>query len=170
MSNAITYRMPAGIAGSISRDPAQATVEAQIYDSNTMPTKFGIPVKYVSGKVQPIAAADTVASVAQGLLVRPYPISGTTNEALGAGTPNSARIADVMKRGYMSVQVNASLPAAVPAKGGTVYVRKTDHGAGEYLIGGIESDADAGKCEALPNCYFTGAMDANGLCEVAYNL
>ncbi len=170
MSPAFTYRMPAGIAGAISRDPAQATIEPQIYDPATMPTVFGIPVKYVAGKVQPIAAADVVANVVQGLLVRPYPIQGSSNEALGAATPNHDQIADVMKRGYMMVQVRASLPAAVPAKGGVVYVRKTDHGAGEYLIGGIESDADAAKCEALPGAFFTGAMDSNGLCEVAYNI
>ncbi len=170
ISNAITYRMPVGFQGAISRDPAQATIEPQIYDTDHMPTQFGIPVKYVSGKVRPIAATDVVANVAQGILVRPYPIQGAINEVMGTATPNPAQIADVMKRGYITVKVNASLPSAVPAKGGQVYVRKTDHGAGEYPIGGIESDADAAKCEALPGAYFTGPMDSNGYCEIAYNL
>lgn len=167
---AFTYRMPAGIPGALSRGVENSTIEPQIFDTAVPPTVFGVPVKYVNGKVQPIAAADVVATVVQGFLVRPYPAQGVSNEALGAGTPNPADIANVMKRGYMMVKVNASLPAAVPAKGGTVYCRKTDHGAGEYPIGGIESDADAAKCEAVPNCYFTGATDSNGLCEVAYNI
>lgn len=169
MSNAIIYRMSAGIAGQLNR-LEHCTVEAQLYDTTTPPTAFGIPVKYVSGKVQPIAAADVVANVVQGFLARPFPTQAATSEALGTATPNSTHIANVMKRGYMSVKVNASLPAAVPAKGGVVYCRKTDHGAGEYPIGGIESDADAGKCEAVTGCYFTGAMDAAGNCEIAFNL
>ena len=79
-------------------------------------------------------------------------------------------MANVMKRGYMTVKVNASLPAAVPAKGGAVYCRKTDHGAAEYLIGGVESDADGGKCEAITGCYFMGPMDADGNVEIAFNI
>lgn len=167
----ILYRMSTGVPGTISRAVAESTIESQLYDTSTPPTRYGIPIKYVSGKVQPIAADDTVANVVQGLLVRPYPTQGPSSEPLDIAVPDNARqIADVMKRGYMIVKVNASLPAAVPTKDGIVYVRKTDHGAGEYPIGGIESDADGGKCEALPGCYFTGAMDADRICEVAYNL
>lgn len=169
MSNAILYRMSAGIPGTPNR-LEQCTIELQMYDTNTPPTVFGVPIKYVSGLVQPIAAADVIATVNQGLLVRPYPTQAAVSEALGAATPNSTQIADVMKRGYLLVKVNASVPAAVPSKGSIVYCRKTDHGAGEYPIGGIESDADAGKCEAIPCCFFTGAMDAAGNCEVSYNL
>jgi hypothetical protein len=170
MSNAILYRMAAGIPGTISRAQGQALVETGIIDTDYPPASYGIPIKHVSGKTRPIAAGDTLASVAAGFLVRPFPTQGTTNEALGDATPNPAQPSSEMKRGYIMVKVNASLPAAVPAKDGVVYCRKTDHGAAEYPIGGVESDADAGKCEAIPGAYFTGAMDANGLCEVAYNL
>lgn len=170
MSNAIIYRMASGIPGALSRGEGQATIEPQIYDTDYPVTVFGVPVKYVSGKVRPIASGDTIASVVQGFLVRPYPTQYTSNEALAAGTPNTAQIANVLKRGYIMVKVNASLPSAVPAKGGAVYCRKTDHGASEYLMGGVESDADSAKCEAITGAYFTGAMDANGYCEVAYNI
>jgi hypothetical protein len=169
MTNAILYRMDSGIPGTLNR-MEHCTVEPQLYDQTLPPTVFGIPIKYVTGKVLPIAAADTVANVVQGFLVRSYPTQGTTSEALGAGTPNKAQIANVMKRGYMTVKVNASLPSAVPAKGGAVYCRKTDHGAGEYLVGGVESDADSAKCEAITGCYFTGPMDANGNVEIAFNI
>ena len=169
MTNAFLLRMPSGIAGMINR-AEHATVEAQLYDTTTPPTVFGIPVKYVAGKVQPIAAADTVANVVQGFLAKPYPTQFTSSEALGTATPYTALMANVMKRGYMTVKVNASLPAAVPAKGGAVYCRKTDHGAAEYLIGGVESDADGGKCEAITGCYFMGPMDADGNVEIAFNI
>jgi hypothetical protein len=171
--NAFIYRMPAGIPGAVTR-AEHTTIEPGIFDASYPVTVFGVPVKIVSGKVRPIASGDTLASVmAQGLggfLVRPYPTQYTSNEALAAGTPNVASIADVMKRGYMMVKVNASLPAAVPAKGGVVYCRKTDPGASEDLIGGVESDADSAKCEAIPNCFFTGAMDSDGNCEIAFNI
>lgn len=170
MSNAILYRMPSGIPGALSRGADNCTIESGIYDGTTPPTAFGIPIKHVSGKVQPIAAGDVIANVVKGFLVRPYPIQGASSEAMGTATPNSATMANEMKRGYMTVKVNASLPAAVPAKDGVVYCRKTDHGAGEYPIGGIESDADGGKCEAVPNCYFEGPMDSSGNCEIAYNI
>ena len=173
MSNAFIYRMPAGIPGEVTRRE-HSTIEPGIYDTTYPVTKFGVPVKIVSGKVRPFAAADTIttylASGLGGFLVRPYPTQYTSNEALGTATPNTATIANVMKRGYMMVKVEASLPAVVPAKEGIVYCRKTDHGASEYIIGGVESDADAAKCEAIPNCFFTGAMDADGNCEIAFNI
>lgn len=169
MSNAILYRMDAGIPGAPNR-LEHCTIVPEVYDPDYMPTKFGIPVKLVSGKIRPIAAGDTVASVLYGILVRPYPTQATSNEALAAGTPNSAQVANVMKRGYMTVKVNASLPSAVPAKGGVVYCRKTDHGAGEYLVGGIESDADSAKCEAVTGAYFRGPMDSNGNVEIEFNI
>ncbi len=171
MGNAFTYRMPAGIPGTVSR-PGDSTIEPGLLNANYPPTVFGIPMKIASGKYLPVAAADVVATVMVngGMLVRPYPQQQSTNEALGTSTPDVTRIADIMKRGYMMVKVNASLPAAVPAKGGVVYCRKTDHGAAEYLIGGVESDADGAKCEAIPGCYFTGTMDADGNCEIAFNI
>jgi hypothetical protein len=161
--------MPAGIPGAVSRIE-EATIEAGIYDTSYPVTQFGLPVKIVTGKVRPIAGTDTIASTVIGFLVRPYVSQGLTNEALGTAAPVTTQIADILKRGYIMVKVNASLPSAVPAKGGAVYCRKTDHGASEYLMGGVESDADSAKCEAITGAYFTGPMDANGNCEVAYNI
>lgn len=169
MTNAILYRMASGIPGALNRIE-HCTVVPEVFDATYPVTKYGLPVKIVSGEVRPIAAADTIASVMAGFLVRPYPTQAETSEALGAATPNPNAIADIMKRGYMTVKVEASLPAAVPAKGGIVYCRKTDHGAAEYIIGGVESDADSAKCEAIPGCFFTGAMDADGNCEIEYNI
>jgi hypothetical protein len=160
--------MPAGIPGTVNR-VEDATIEGGFLNASYPPTVFGIPMKIVSGKYLPIAATDVIATVMVngGFLVRPYPTQRTTNEALGTSTPDTTQIASIMKRGYIMVKVNASLPSAVPTKGGVVYCREDDHGASEYLIGGIESDADDGKCEAIPGCYFTGTMDSDGNCETS---
>lgn len=174
MSNyAITYRAPAGIPGAITREEI-STVEDGILNASYPPLKFGIPMKLSSGLYLPVASGDSLASVMPngGILVRRFPTQRSTNEALGTAVPDLTytTICNILKRGYICVKVNASLPSTVPVKGGVVYVRKTDHGAGEYPIGGIESDADGAKCEALPGAYFTGAQDADGNCEIAYNI
>jgi hypothetical protein len=170
MSNAFTYRMPAGIPGNLSRNPGLDTVEPQVYDQTAgqMPTVFGIPVKYISGHVSSIQSGDTIANVMEGFLVRPFPTQDPSNEALGSSTPNPASVADVLKSGYISVFVQGSYPSAVPSKGSVAYVRVTAaHG---LAVGGVESDADGGNCQAIPSTWFTGAMDANGMCEVGYNI
>ena len=174
MSNfALTYRAPAGIPGAVTR-MEHATIEAGILNASYPPLKFGIPMKLASGHYVPVASTDTLTSVMPngGILVRSFPMQRTTNEALGTAVPDLSvtTVVNILKRGYICVKVNASLPSAVPAKGGIVYVRKTDHGAAEYPYGGIESDADSAKCEALPGAYFTGTMDADGNCEIAYNI
>ena len=66
MSNAFIYRMPAGIAGALTR-AEHALVEPQIMDTDYPVTVFGVPVKISSGKIRPIAGTDTVATAAVGL-------------------------------------------------------------------------------------------------------
>lgn len=163
MSNAFVYRMPAGIAGDVTRRE-HATIEPHVFDASYPVTEFGLPVKLVSGEIRPIAAADTVADVQYGLLVRPYPSQMATSEALAAGTPDVTKIGDVLVRGYMTVKCNLG----TPAKGGAVYVRKTANG--DYLIGGIEAGADSAKCEALVGAIFMGSADADGNVEIAFNI
>ncbi len=157
-------RMPIGIAGDISR-PAAATVESVQIDAATPPTKFGSFVKLVAGKLQPIASGDA-ASVIYGLLVRPYPMSNQDGSAqgLGPGTVPASGIADVLRRGYMTV-VNKQ---GTPAKGAAVYLRITaDTGK---AVGDIEAAGlDSGKCVAVA-AQFQGAADANGNVEISYNI
>lgn len=75
MSNTFLYRMPAGIAGDVQRRE-HATIEPGIYDTDYPCLKYGILVKIVSGKVRPIANADTIATVQAGFLVHPFPMNG----------------------------------------------------------------------------------------------
>jgi hypothetical protein len=179
MTNAFIYRMPAGIAGDVQRRE-HATIETGIFDTSYPCLAYGILVKLVSGKVRPIVSADVIATVQQGFLARPFPIqepqgSSAASELIGGGAPNTTLAANIMKRGYMSVLVtaNGSVALADIAKGSAVYVRKTA-GAGAGAGGtGAVGDIEAGTItgnELVTNAFFMGAADANGFCEIAFNI
>lgn len=161
---AYTTRVPAGFAGSVSRSDS-LTVQQEIIDSGTPPTAYGKPVKMVSGKVQPLASGDA-GTVAYGWAVRPYPAQSTTN-ALGAATPPTSGILDVLRRGFISAVVTLG----TAAKAGQVYVVTT--AGGSVVVGDIvtsASPAGGGTGVAITGAFFTGPADANGVVEIAYNI
>lgn len=163
---AYQFRMPAGFAGDLQRVEA-ATVETQQIDSGTPPTVFGVAVKYVAGKVQPINLAGDTAALVQGVNLRPYPIQGNGTDPLGTSTPPTSGVVDVLKRGYVMVSLGG---VAAATKGGTVYVRVANVSAGKPL-GGFEAASDTTNTIAMPaNWYFTGPADAYGVAEVAVNI
>lgn len=162
---AFQYRMPAGFAGDVQRAEV-ATIETQIIDSSAPPAAFGVPVKMVGGKIQPINnAADTAASV-YGFNVRAYPIQGNGTDPLGTATPPTSGVTDILKRGYIIANLGGTTDAA---KNGTVYVRVANASAGKP-IGGVEAAADSTNTVALTNAYFTGPKDAYGVVEIAFNI
>jgi len=164
MGNAFLYRMPAGIPGDVTR-PSNSTIEPQQIDSGTPPTKYGVFVKLVSGKVQPLASADA-ATVVYGLLVRPFP-TNSAQDAIGVATPLASGIGDVLVRGYMTV----ILKLGTAAKGGAVYVVTT--AGGTVAVGDIvtaASPAGGGTAVAVADCIFMGAADADGNVEIRYNI
>jgi len=152
MSNAYLYRMPVGIPGDVTRKE-QSTVEAQIMSSVTPVTVFGVPVKMTSGKILPLSSGgDTI----YGFLVRPYPTSYTSNEALATATPSAVMAANIMRRGYMTVK---SVLGTV-VKNAQVYFNSTTGLVQASSVGGT----------AITGCYFMGDADSDGNCEIAYNL
>jgi hypothetical protein len=155
--------MAAGIPGAINRTWA-ATVEAQVYDNANTFSSYGVPAKIVSGLLRPVASGDA-ASVVYGFLVRPYP-AHSTNDPIGTSTPPTLGIANVMVRGYMTVQLNNTTAAT---KNGQVYVRVASAATGKP-IGGIEAGADSGNCVAITGAFFMGAADASGNVEIRYNI
>lgn len=165
---AFKYRMPAGIPGATNR-VEHLTAEAQIMDTAFPVLLFGVPVKLVSGLVRPIASGDA-ASLVYGFLIRPYPTQNVgapytaPTDGFGGGVPNTQDLANVMRRGYMTVKLN-NVTAAT--KGGQVYVRNAN-GTGPTPIGSIE--AGATDCVAIPGCIFMGPADADGNVEIAYNI
>lgn len=158
------YRMPAGIPGDVTR-PSQSTIEPGQIDASAPPTRYGVFLKLVSGKLQAVGAGDASA-VIYGLLARPFP-TNAANDPLGTATPPTSGLCDPMVRGYMTVK----LALGTAAKGGAVYVVTT---AGGSVVGGdiVTSAAPAGggTATAVPNCIFMGAADASGNVEVRYNI
>ena len=164
MSNAFIYRMPAGIAGDVTRRES-ARVEVQQMDSSYPVTQFGLPVKMTSGKIRPMAESDT--GQPYGFLVRPYPTQRTTNEALGTATPDPTVLCNVLVGGYMTVKV----AEGTPAKNGSVYYR-SQQSSPAVLIGRLETDTSGSPTTnvAITGCHFMGTGDSDGNVEIAFNV
>lgn len=176
VSNAYTFRMPAGIPGAINR-PDQATVEPIALDATLPFPRYGMFGKTsATGTFIPLASGDA-ATVITGLLVRPYPTqggnTGVTGSLMVAIPPQAGGIGDRMKRGYLSVQQGWG---AAPAKDSPVYVCITA-GAG-HAVGDIGSDASLGASAVVAaGAVFTGSSDTYnagpgviGQTEIAFNL
>lgn len=163
MSNAFTYRMPAGIPGNVTR-ASVATIESQILDTTNYPTVYGVPVAIdaTSKNVRKIMAGDAAAAI-YGLYVRPFPTASGATDGVGTSTPPVSGLCSILKRGYSNVKVNAG----TAAKNGVVYVRVVANG-GNTIIGGVEAAADSTNTIIMTGAYFTGPADASGNCEVAY--
>lgn len=159
---AFVTRMPAGIAGALSR-PDEASVETQIMDSAAPATGFGQAVRINGGKVAALVSASVGADI-YGFTVRIFPsISGALGSNFADGMPNPAEPAPILIRGYLGVTCNAG----TPAKGGQVYVRVANATAGKPL-GGVEATLVANETVAVPNCVFTGPMDSNTVTEIRF--
>lgn len=156
------YRMPSGIPGDISRRE-NMTIESVPLDSTKPFSAYGLPGKIVSGKFVPLEAGDT-AAVVYGFLVRPYP-TNSAQEPLGTATPPASGIANVLRRGYMTVLNQAGTPALASQ----VYSRVATP-SGSKTIGDVEAASDTTNTIAITGCTFMNAADASGNVEIAYNI
>ena len=103
--------------------------------------------------------------------MRPYPFQQSSGSnygsaAFGNSTPPANGVMDVLRWGYMMVQLPSGETAV---KGGAVYVWCAA-ASGVHVQGGVESAASAGNTAALANAFFNGAPDANGYVEIAFNI
>ena len=146
---AFLKRMPLGIAGDLSR-PSQSTVESQLFDPKAPFAGYGLAGKIVAGKFVPISDK---ADVIYGVLARPFPTQG-----MGS-------VADVMRRGYMTVVNNNG----VSALGGQVFIRVAK-GTATKPIGGFEAIADAENTIPVIGATFMAESDVGGNVEIAFNL
>ncbi|QUG75979.1 hypothetical protein GKQ23_13665 [Erwinia sp. E602] len=161
----LLYRMPVGIAGAISR-PQDLTTEPVILNAANTFSQYGLVGKdSADGKFIPLAASDA-ATVITGLYVRPYPTTSTPDLVRQVGTASNFT-GDVMKRGYMTVNIGSTAVNLV--KGGVVYVRNANPTTASPL-GSILGAAVTNETVVLPNATFTGAGDAAGNAEIAYNI
>lgn len=164
MDNTFLYRMPAGIAGAISR-PQDLTVEPQTLDSAKAFAAYGLAGKFSAGKFVPIEADDT-AAVVVGIYVRPYPTASQPDKVRQIGTGFNFA-GDCMKRGY--VIVNLGVDASSVALGGDVYMRVATPTASSPL-GAFLAAADGANTVQITNAFFNGPGDANGNIELAFNI
>jgi hypothetical protein len=173
---AFGFRMGAGFAGDVNRTHP-VSIEPCLIDSVSPPTAYGqavlIDANVDAGTngVRPYVTGDT-SQAPWGVTVRPYPsqqASSTTDfggAAFGAATPPISGVIDVMRAGYIMV----NLPfGGSPAKGGPVYVRVATT-SGNHIMGSFEAASDTSNSILLTNCVFNGPADANGNCEIAFNI
>lgn len=159
---AILFRMPSGIPGDVSRK-SQSTVEPVLLNSAAPFPGYGLFGKIVSGKFQPIGAGD-VATAVYGMLVRPFPTQ-SSQDPLGVSTPPTSGQGDCMRRGYMTVKLNAGT-AGLDTQ---VYVRVAAAASGKP-IGGIEAAADTTNTIAITGATFMSGADASGNVELCFNI
>jgi len=158
---AYAFRLPAGTAGELSR--TGATIQPEILDPTNTPLRFGEPVRMAAGRAA-ILNGSSVAADIYGFLARSYPTQSNTN-TFGPAAPVGGQPGNVMRRGYMLVQ----LRAGTAAKRGAVFVRIANASASQP-IGGVEAAADGVNTIQVPNCEFMGPADATGVTEIAYNI
>lgn len=164
MGNAFLYRMPAGIPGDVTR-ASQSTIEPVFLDPALPFAGYGLFGKIAAGKFVPFGAGDANGAD-YGLLVRAYPTTGGSGaDPLGTSTPPTKGVADVLRRGYMTVKLNAG----TASKDSQVYVRVAAAAAGKP-IGGIEAVADSTNTVAITIASFIGPADASGNVEIQYNI
>ena len=165
MSNAFITRMPAGIAGDVTRRE-HADIEPQVMDTDYPVLRYGEPVKMVDGEIRPITTGDDINDI-YGFGCRAYPVQNSSNEALGAATPPTNLHFDVLRRGYMTVKVQDG----TPVKNASVFVRTVaaDDPTAQP-IGGLECASDGGDCFEITNAKFMGEADSDGNVEISYNL
>ncbi len=173
---AFLLNMPSGFPGSMSRWE-HATVEGQPVNTTTPPLTYGTAVvmDVATGTIRQATTSDTTI---YGLLVRPWPTQGfgnplgSLNDPVGATAPARAGASDVMRRGYMLVQIGGAA-AAVKGAPANIWVGAT---GGGQVQGNVTAVAPgAGTCVAIPGLVFMSVADpgpgqSTGVVEVAYNI
>lgn len=167
---AILYRMPAGIAGVVSR-PDQSTMEAVTitpYGTTGAPPAFGLGciIDATTGQLRVLASGD---STCYGFLAKPFPAIGgndAASQGLGQAVPPAAGNVAVLVRGYMTVKL-AGATAAV--KGAAVYVWKAATSGANINSQVVAADPTTNGF-VLPRTYFMGPADANGNVEIGFNI
>lgn len=168
---AFAFRMGAGFAGDVNRTHP-VSIEPCLIDTTLPPTAYGqaVLLDATSHNVRRWNTGDA-AGAAFGVTVRPYPTqqasaSNFGEATLGAATPPVTGIMDIMRSGYIMV----NLPfGGSPVKGGTVYVRVAAT-SGNHIIGSFEAASDGSNNVALTGCIFNGSPDANGNVEISFNV
>lgn len=174
---AYLLNMPSGFPGSMSRWE-HATVEGQPVNTTTPPLAYGtmVVMDVATGTIRQATTSDTV-GLFYGLLVRPWPTQGFGNplgslsDPVGNTSPARQGAMDVMRRGYMLVQIGGAT-AAVKGGAANIWIGAT---GGGQVQGNVTAVAPgAGTCLAVPGLMFMSVADPGpasaGIVEVAFNI
>lgn len=173
------FRMGAGFAGDVNRTHP-ASIEPCMQNAATPLTLYGQAAVAdtigATNTVRPIVAADQAITTIYGVSVRPYPQQQSTTATawgatgIGAGTPPGAgEEIDIIRAGYVMVQLNAGEPS--PTKGAPVYVC-AEVTNGNHVQGGFEVTARGAVTQVVLDGRYTynGPADSTGLVELACNI
>lgn len=180
---AFTFRMGAGFAGDVNRSHPM-TIEPTLNDVTNPVLAYGLALLAVGAAPNSVrnlvAATDGAITAIYGISVRPFPTQQPTAtnfgaQAFGSGTPPVQGSLDVLKGGYILVNVNG---VAHPVKGGQVYVYVAAS-AGSHVLGGFEAGAGANLVSldaTATRIYWNGPDDASavgagglGVAELVFN-
>ena len=175
-AQAFTFRMGSGFPGTISRQVGNTTVISNPIDVSNPPTYYGEAVVYDTTALgmRPVAIATDTAI--NGFVVRAFPTEGGFPSNPGVdpfGTANllvglngSSNVVDVLSRGFISLLLGGSTAAKRYAP---VYVWAAAS-SGAHVLGQVEAAATSGSTLLIPNAFFLGPADSNGVVEVAYGV
>ena len=143
MSQFIGTSMARGFAGEMTRGYFDNTTEVKANDAVAPVSAFGVAVK-LNAKADGVTPCTATGDAIYGFAVRDYTQAGEEHAMV-----------TVLKRGYIAVEVKGGTPAL----GSKVYLSAT---------GAIT--ANASSATVIDKAVFMGAIDANGLAEIAYNI
>jgi hypothetical protein len=177
---AFNTRMGIGYEGATNRNQ-HSLVVGEILSPTAPPTSYGVMLSLdaATSTVRAATTGDT-ASTFWGFYVRPWPTQGggfnnPVNDGLGTSTPpgptttnQPGNIANVMKRGYMTVRLNAASPNVVKGQQVGIFIGTPSAG---NPAGGVTGAAPGATVIAVPGAFFNGPSDAvGGITEIGYNL
>lgn len=171
---AITFRMGAGAPGDVNRTHP-ADIPPFLVDPTNPPAAYGVPaiINPASNGLRGVLATDGAITDVDAVTVRPYPIQEATATnygavSLGGGVPPTQQPIDGLVSGFIMVAVPAGQS---PTKKGTVYIWIGAAGGG-HVVGGFEAVDGGANTVAItnPKTYFNSPADANGICELAFNV
>lgn len=160
---AYTYRMPAGIAGAVSR-PHHLTAEPVALNNAKAFGAYGLAGKDVGGYFVPLEAGDAVGVIPASTFARTQPPRRLIWSAVGT---DKNLTGDRLRRGYMTVNVGVDASGITPHT--PVNIRIANPSATSPL-GAPVAAAVANETVVLPTAFFTGPGDAAGNVEIEYNI
>ncbi len=166
---AFQFRMGAGFPGDVNRTHP-ATIEPALNDSTNPIAAPGLAclVNTAANTVRGIIAGDNALTEIYGVAVRPFPFQQAAGSnygaaSFGAGSFAGGQLLDVLRRGYIMVQIPAGVAVT---KGGAVFLWYAAS-SGAHVQGGFEGAATGGSTDALSANYtFNGPADASGVVEL----